>query len=441
MKEDTLNRTPSRMFGFNIKAFTIGPFLMQIIRYLFAFIIVVLFAEIIYMAVKTLLDLLSNFVEIEIESDVVPWGVYYIIGILFGYLAWRPDGGHIKIRYNHVGVLTFWGQRFSGYLDEGDYPWLFRKFGFNISTEPLQKTKKEENPGEFAGTPFIGERVIPIWNKDDKKHNIIVSNLTKNNNDINLTITITIQTYDPIKYMLSNDPIKYVANRTRGGIRAAVNKLLDIDVSTLQSAFSDLLYGKKVLVVFTIRETGVHAIHKIVRDKGGNGMYEVVEPDEESVAKGKRILLKRMEEEADEEMLEAASSDNKGVTVSELSIKENLSNAAMAVGARLVNIAIGDADLSPKMKMMAEKAAAEMLQRRSQLDSAFTYELVSESLKKAGLDPKTAVLVARLMDDPTGIQLSHITTDSDDDGKSTGMIREAGMIAQALRDKVSREFK
>ena len=428
--------TPLKIGPFNLTPKYIGPFEMQIIRIVFSILVVFILAAVIFLLVDLVIVLITLFADVKLTTNIVPLYVFLLIGTIFAFNTLKADGEKVKILFNHVGVMTFWGRRYAIYLVEGDYPWLFRKFGFGISQSPLPKTSEEKNPGEFSGTPLIGERVLPIWHKDNSEHNIIISNLTKNHNEIHLTVTITMQTYDPLRYMLSNNPIKYVADRVRAGIRVAVNKLLDIDVSPLQSAFPDLLYGKTILVVFTLRKTGTHAIHKIVRDKGGNAMRIIVESDAKSIREGKTKLLNKLKTEADPDMLLASSINPEkveGVTVSELALENHLGLATNAVGANLINIAIGDADLSPRMKKIAEEAAAEMLQRRKSLDSAQTYKEVSEKLVKAGLDPKTAGIVARLMDDPTGIQVSHITSDSGN--TSPGLIREAGLIAQAMKDK------
>ena len=391
-------------------ALKFGPFTMLVTRVSFSLLCGWGIYKFLYDVLNTLFNTLSISIENTVIESIIQF-LFALTGLIISYFLVKPDGERLTVPNNSVAVGTFLGKRFPAYLVEGKFDWFFRAFGINVSTEPLQATSEERYPNEFAGFPFMGERVLPIWNKDDDNHNIIVSNQTKNDNTVDLSVTITIQTYDPIKYMLSDDPIKFVADRARGCIRNAVNLLLDIDVAPLKDAFPALLYGKTVLVVFTVIRTENHNMHKIVRNRGGNALYRIVEP-KEKIQEVKIKFRKKVETEGDKEMINASRyNEDEEMVVTELKLNESLIDAANGIGARLINVAIGDADLSPEMKKIAEKAAAVMLNRKNLLGTAISYGQVAEQIREdSGVDPQTAMLIASRIDGIEGINISHITS-------------------------------
>lgn len=351
--------------------------------------------------------------------DLMGTSWWLLFGVILAFYLGTGDP-LITVPVNHVGVVTFLGERRNIFLYEGEYPWYAKKFFFSVSDTPLPSVKNVfAGNGEEQGFVYLGKRTLEIWN-DRKSANTTISLPARGGSTVSVKMTIEQLTHDPIEWMRSNDPILQIAEQARAGLRKTITFFRDTDASGAKSAIAAILSGDTVLTAFTNKKDGSHLVGTMVQDQSGLPMYEIVdvkpgvenkEINEKLVALAKEKFLLRLETEADQSMLKVTKNKAGEIQVAELSIAEKLRPIVEGTGSIMTHVIISDVQLSDKVRQASEAAASEGAQREQQLTSAETQAEVMATLaaarSKHGVSELDQVIAATA-DGNTGVQVVYV---------------------------------
>ena len=264
----------------------------------------------------------------------------------------------LVITTDHVGIVTWLGNRIPIFLDEGEHPWLPFWLGFGISKTPLFKTKNKIPDANVAGPEqglvYVGKDIIELWDTKQNK-NPQLENVTRGGSSVFATFLIAIQVLDPLRYAKTTDPIMQIAEQARAGLRKAFSYFRDIDVTSLKSVIATLTIGDKTLVAFTSKPIDHFGEGSVVRDKalnlfagkkGAKG-YESQKQLRKRIRKNKHNLF-----------------EDGSYKVVELDLSEKLKPTIQSCGAQLLAVAVGNITLTKGVSEASQEAEAASGPRR-----------------------------------------------------------------------------
>ena len=360
-----------------------------------------------------MIDILSNTVPLQDE-----WFVWlsYALAIPFSL----NDEKEIKVPVNHCAVVTFLGRRLNWlFLVEGSYSWYGQKLFFGVSQSPIiqadtDKSNTYTTAGEKVGFPNLNKRTLVVWN-NIKSKDPVLNFLSKTSTGVTTNLTIGIRTYDPIKWMMFNDPIAEICNRARASIRELGKNFLDVDVNPCESIIKDLLWGRKVYFIFTIRDNDLFREGSVIRDNGGipisvtigyDNDGNVIDGETEDEAK---VRLMQKTKDANASQLEAAKFEDGKINVYILSLKETIGEIAESTGSELYMIALSGTDVSEPVKKATQQLSAEANQRASEQKTADSIKKIMETLG-TDIDPNLGAAIGANIAGVNGVKANAIAS-------------------------------
>lgn len=388
-----------------------------------------------------LTSLFFAYIDSWSELNIMGIGWWLLFGLVLTGFFSSADDPEITVPVNHVGILTFLGSRKKIYLEEGDYPWYGKKLLCGISTTPLGKAKNvTAGAGEEQGFVYIGKRVISIWNDKDSQSPTIELP-SRSGSSVGIKQTVEIKTINPLAWASIDDPILEIAEQARSGLRKVIGFFRDTDVVKAKTAITEILAGETVLVAFINKKVNSNLPGTIVQDHSGLPIYVVVnltgniddEVRQQRVEATKIAFCAKLEQEANQEMLDAAKNRQGQIQVAELSIAEKLRSIVADTGSVMDDVVISDVQLSAAVRAAAEAAASEGAQRDQQITSAETQVEVmnklSEARAKNGEIDDLDRILAAAADGNSNIHVNHIT------GTDSPIIKAAAVHGQQTKGK------
>jgi hypothetical protein len=352
------------------------------------------------------------------------------------------DKQEIKVPVNHCAVITFLGRRLNWlFLIEGFYPWIGEKLFFGVSQSPIiskdtDKSNTYTTTGEKDGFPNLNKRTLGIWH-DILSKDPTLRFLSRTSTEVTTRLTIGIRTYNPIKWMLFNDPIAEICNRARASIRELGKNFIDVDVNPCESIIKELLWGKKVYFVFTLRDYKLYREGSVVRDNGGIPIHVIVgqndqgKPIEDETEEQAKVRLMDKMKYANADLLAAAKFEDGEINAYALALKETIGDIAESTGSELYMIALSGTDVSDEVKKATQQLSAEANQKAAEEATANSIRTITGILG-GEIDPNLGVAIAANIAGVTNVKANAIAS-----GNKTGGGDLGDKIIAALDSKNS----
>lgn len=335
-----------------------------------------------------------------------------------------------------MAMVTWFGIQFRIYRMTGEYKWtgkLFRLGRTQVVKEPMT---------DAAGYFFTDVVQVNIWNvyeADASKRTNILSALTKTGGEVKANLLLMLKMRDPMLWITKIDPMMDIGERSRMSFRTAVSFFTGKDVVSVKNLLTELMSGHVVLTSFLKDGVGTLTKHSLIRDSGGDPMYESIRPGED-VGRETEKFANLLKKKADKELLDHVHKSDKDEPVIERrEVSESLEEVLHACGITLARASVGFIGLAEEVVKAANQADAQPYQLTTQLASA-------EAAKQARLklmpteeernDPTFAdrQAFAAASDPDSRVEVIHVSGGGST-GDPLGVQKAAAMLAGAIKKK------
>lgn len=358
------------------------------------------------------------------------WSLWLGLSLSFGIVGWLFTERR-SVPNNHVAVLELFGSALPIYLEMGEYLIPFKGI-LSTNRDMVQgpvRGSQEEN-SEQPGLVFVG--TVTVMLDSEQADGEMLQTIAADGAVNKLLPTFNYTCIDPRKRLGRTDPIRDLNKACREVIRKAVGGITSAAMTAhLQGALAEVSAGGAILFVRTRRSNasgGVHGGDMVVHKATRKPLFEIVHPDMLENVSIKQAFRKKVLDNGDEQMLNAASAETKKksdpydhstIEVSGLDVSHAVHQAFKENGYRMEGLPrISEIDTPEEVKRANAKASAEVPARAGALADAETVRQQGQILKQAGLQGQDAAAAAFLRENPEAGQFVYIAGP----GKSSGVI-------------------
>ncbi len=370
-----------------------------------------------------------------IGSDLIDFWLGGALLILFAYLVGMGEGETETIPEGRMAMVTWFGSQFRLYRTTGEYQWTGKRFRLGR----MKTVKEPMTDGQgFFFTDVVQTNIWNVYEADVSKRTNLLAALTKTGGEIKANLLLMLKMRDPMLWVTKIDPMMDIGERARMSFRTAVSFFTGKDVVSVKNLLTELMSGHVVLTCFLKEGHGTLTKHSLIRDAGGDPMYESVKPGEDVTTERAKFKA-RLIDKADAELLKHVHGKEDDPTIEGREVSESLEEVLHACGVTLTRASVGFIGLADEVVKAANQADAQPYQLTTQLASA-------EAAKQARLklmptakernDPTFAdrQAFAAASDPDSRVEVIHVSGGSGNgDGDPLGFKKAAGIIASALK--------
>lgn len=342
------------------------------------------------------------------------WALFIIL-VLIATLALGWPDKKLIVPLNTVAPLTFVGALTRIYLLEGDYNWWLVKLLFKrslIARRNFTTRLKDSKPDEIQmedGFFKITRIPFELWESLVKRVSLIFAT-SKSGSKIQAEFLITLQSEDPYLVLRNDDAGMEIAERARAGFRTAISFFTSLDVALMKDVIALLIEGHVIVVAFLHKQVGAQAIGSVIRDTGGEPLYQrVVIKDGEDFQQATNRTIKEyiafLETHATKAMLAGVSRSEKQpggkmkriYHIETREVATSLNEILSINGLKLVSASVGTVIIDDELSKAAVTSEKQDFEGSVQVKSAAATAAALKKLKPTAeekADPLRADLLA-----------------------------------------------
>ena len=337
-------------------------------------------------------------IENELNINIINASNWWLFVGLMGTLIALPDTNPKEVvPVEYAACMTIFGMPFRLYRTTGRYGWTGKWI-------LLSRTNVVMPPfTDSDGFIFLGGVPIQIWNNAQSRDDIALSSIAKDGSTIVINLQITTLLRDPLCWILNQDSILILAERTRAAARASIKFFTGRDVAEIKSVLNSLMIGDVIYTCFLQETVEEHKKGSIIVDRADAPIF-VKLSEHEDETKAKAALQKAIKEGASDAMIKAVDDGNGKPFIEKRSVEETMKAALDRVGAEIYDASVGDVSFSEEVETQANLAAGEEFQALARLASAKSTaeaQAVLAEAQKGELAPDDmSRLIAAAQDNP-----------------------------------------
>lgn len=364
-------------------------------------------------------------------------GLLFLAGIIatayFCYYSIKK-AKKIIIPTNHVGIMTFFGERKNVILREGEYrKWLWDNFILGIYRgELFIASGSKGHVGMSRGLPYIDEDTHPVWDAVGGNKSVI-TRPAQNGMDVSIKMSLKLRIFNPYLFSTKGDVFLSIFEDVRSFIQDIFTELNDIDLYKIQRLIVKLLDGESLIATVTTIGNPLSAISKfdIVRYSNGNLAIDVL-GKEAVTADVEKMLLEKVKREAHDNFLHLPGGSNNFKTKI-ITPPIDLREKAVAVGVEIVEIKVTSVSLTPERQKDLHSLEEEAQEVAKEKMTAESYVSIVKSLIAEGHDPRVAEIVASKMVGKSAGNTIYLNTNNGGNKNSNNEFTEALIVAEEYK--------
>jgi hypothetical protein len=350
-----------------------------------------------------------------IGSDLIDFWLGAGLVLLIAYLVGMGEKEMEVVPEGGMAMVTWFGTQFRIYRLTGEYRWTGKNFrlGRTMSVKEPMTDKKG-----FFFTDVVQVNIWDVYQADASKRSNVLNALTKTGGEIRANLLIMITMRDPMLWITKTDPMMDIGERSRMSFRTAVSFFTGKDVVSVKNLLTELMSGYVVLTCFLKKGVDTLAKHSLIRNSGGDPMYESVRPGED-IDKERAKFIKAVMANADQEMKvelhynQEPGKENEPL-VDTREISESLEAVLHACGVTLTRASVGFIGLPEEVVKAANQADAQPYQLKTQRASAQAAKIARDLLRPEEEDRNDPTFADRqayaaASDPDSNVQVIHVS--------------------------------
>lgn len=383
--------------------------------------------------IASILSLADTLIGVNIIDAQLWLALVALFAFIVGYGEKKGEGEKEveTVPEGMMAMISWFGIPLRVYRLNGQYGWTGKSFGLgrvNVVHEPMT---------DQSGFFFADVVQINIWNMYEKnpqdRSNILVA-ITKTGSQARSNLLLVFKMHDPMLWIRKPDPMMDIGERARMSFRAAISFFTGRDIAAVKNLLTDMMAGHVVLTCFMEKPTDDLVKYSLIRDRGGDPMYENIRPND-NLELEKEKFRQRLETDADEEMFASVSRDEGKIRVDVRKITKSLEEVLHDCGISLVRASIGFTTLPDEVLRAANQSDAQPYQLATQMASAEAAKRARDHLRPEGRDIDDPTFADRqafasASDPDSRVEVIHVSGGSSSGG---GMKQAAAIVASAIK--------
>lgn len=368
-------------------------------------------------------------------TDLIDLWLGLAITLLMTYWVGMGESSVETVPEGRMAMITWFGVQFRIYRMTGEYSWTGKVF--RLGRTAVVKEPMTDNAGFFF-TDVVQVNIWNVYEADATKRTNILSALTKTGGEVKANLLLMLKMRDPMLWITKIDPMMDIGERSRMSFRTAVSFFTGKDVVSVKNLLTELMSGYVVLTSFLKEGVDTLTKHSLIRDSGGDPMYESVRPGED-VDEETEKFTNLIKSKADKKLLKHIHKDDQEKPIIERrEVSESLEEVLHACGITLTRASVGFISLPEEVVKAANQADAQPYQLTTQLASA-------EAAKQARIklmptdqernDPTFAdrQAFAAASDPDSRVEVIHVSGGGST-GDPLGAQRAAAIVSNAIKE-------
>lgn len=333
-----------------------------------------------------------------------------------------------------MAMVSWFGIPLRVYRQTGEYAWTGEKFRFGrvkVLKEPM--TDKDG----FFYTDVVQTNIWNVYESDPKKRSNVLVAVTKTSSEIRANLLLMFRMRDPMLWVKKIDPMMDIGERARMSFRTVVSFFTGKDIVSVKNLLTEMMSGNVVLTCFMKDPFETLVRYSLIRDRGGDPMYESVRPDEKLESEIGRFQ-ERLQKEANRKMLQVIEKVDDNYLVEQREVSESLHEVLHACGVTLERASVGYISLPDEVTRSANQADAQPYQLATQIASAQAAKAARDLLRPEEVDRNDPTFADRQAfaassDPDSRIEVIHVSGGGNG-GDGLGIKQAAAVLANAIKN-------
>lgn len=363
-----------------------------------------------------------------VGADLIDFWLWLALTALFGYWVGKGEKDVESVPEGRIAMVSWFGIPLRVYRQTGEYAWT----GKNFRLGRIKTVKEPMTDGQgFFWTDAVQVNIWNVYESVAAKRTNLLEAVTKSGSEIKANLLLMLKMRDPMLWIRKTDPMMDIGERARMSFRTAVSFFTGKDVVSVKNLLTEMMSGHVVLTCFIKEQVGTLAKHSLIRDNGGDPMYESIRINAgESEDNERREFLEKLKSQADKTLLAKVGTEAGEPLVEKREISESLEEVLHACGITLERASVGFIGLPDEVVKAANQADAQPYQLATQRASAQAAKEARDLLRpeQADIDDPTFAdrqAFAAASDPDSRVEVIHVSGGGDGLGKAAAIVANA----------------